>query len=473
MTIKTILNGSVVGTDQGNAINAAFKLNILNTIRTLQDRTITFSAGQQDVFAEAYNDSNGRLDSVLASTALFSTDKYGAQYSLGTIETQNPTASNSSASSNLTVTCVVTGKGYFSSIIFDTTNAGGTLVFNIKDNAGNIIATKTQVNPQIVNFSFAITDYTRLLSNETITFEIIWGTGSIYSRTGYSLTATNYTLTSQNMFTKNGATGTVVFTPVVPNANSQVIVHGISVNSQYANPSAMIGAALHYSKETGSDIKFGLGTKQGTGISTPSAIYAQLFGRTAGNIEKRAQKLVLATSKTFYGIAVPLYKTGSPTDNATMRIETDSAGSPSGTLADANATASIAGSTLSTSAVTAPNNTFIFAAPVTLSAGTYWFVMGRSGSLSDTNYYNTAEAYYTSSPYGASKYYLSGWQANANYSWYSYYVTDPESGWIDNATINSFTAFGQATAFYVKLVPKAGSLIPLNPAIYGAGVYAE
>jgi hypothetical protein len=276
------------------------------------------------------------------------------------------------------------------------------------------------------------------------------------------------------MFTKQSTTGTVVFTPVVPNANPQVIVYGISANSQYANPTSMIGAALHYSKETGSDINFGLGTKQGNGISTPTAIYGQLFGRTAGNVEKRAQKLVLATSKTFYGISVPLYKTGSPTDNATMRIETDSAGSPSGTLADANATGSIAGTDLTTSAVTVPNNTFYLAAPVTLAAGTYWFVLGRSSTLSDANYYNTAEAFYSSSsPYEASKYYLSGWQTNSTYSQISYFAVDPESGWISNATINTFTAFGQATAFYVKLIPKANSLIPLNPAIYGAGVYAE
>ena len=41
-------------------------------------------------------------------------------------------------------------------------------------------------------------------------------------------------------------------------------------------------------------------------------------------------------------LKLSLKKTGSPADNVTVRIETDNAGAPSGTLADANATATVA-----------------------------------------------------------------------------------------------------------------------------------
>lgn len=50
----------------------------LNTIRQLQDRAITFSKGLQEGWGEAYNDADGRLNSVVtaSSTAEWNTDNY-------------------------------------------------------------------------------------------------------------------------------------------------------------------------------------------------------------------------------------------------------------------------------------------------------------------------------------------------------------------------------------------------------------
>ena len=52
---------------------------IKNTIRQLQDRSIDFSGDGDDVWAEAYVDSSGRMDSVIGSTSTFNTNKYQHQ----------------------------------------------------------------------------------------------------------------------------------------------------------------------------------------------------------------------------------------------------------------------------------------------------------------------------------------------------------------------------------------------------------
>ncbi len=113
---------------------------------------------------------------------------------------------------------------------------------------------------------------------------------------------------------------------------------------------------------------------QGTTWFGTSTLYNQ---KTAFN--------VVGNGVSFSSMNLNLAKVGSPTDNITIRIETDSAGLPSGTLANANATATVAGTGLTTSLV---DTTVTFAGAFTLTAGTmYWVVLNRDGALSDTNYY--------------------------------------------------------------------------------------
>lgn len=79
MSLKKIINNQVIGEAQGNLYYIGVKTSALNTIRQLQDRTITFSAAQIEGYAEAYFDApDGRLNSVNTSntTAEFDTDKY-------------------------------------------------------------------------------------------------------------------------------------------------------------------------------------------------------------------------------------------------------------------------------------------------------------------------------------------------------------------------------------------------------------
>lgn len=93
---------------------------------------------------------------------------------------------------------------------------------------------------------------------------------------------------------------------------------------------------------------------------------------------------VIGGGESFSDIKLAMKKAGSPVDNTDLRIETDSSGDPSGTLADANATSSIDNSTLTTGYV---DTTFSLAGSITLTEGTtYWVVLTKSGGVDGTNY---------------------------------------------------------------------------------------
>ncbi len=99
--------------------------------------------------------------------------------------------------------------------------------------------------------------------------------------------------------------------------------------------------------------------------------------------DKLAQSFQLSAGSTISAAALYLKKVGSPTGTMTLRLETDSSG-PSGTLADANATATVAESGLSTSL---GSITFTFAGTFALSASTtYWLVLSTDRAASNTNY---------------------------------------------------------------------------------------
>lgn len=80
-----------------------------------------------------------------------------------------------------------------------------------------------------------------------------------------------------------------------------------------------------------------------------------------------------------------LGKVAAPTDNLVVRIETDSAGKPSGTLVNANATSNIAGTGLTTGIV---DTTVTFGGAFTLTANTlYHVVIQRQNAVDPVNYY--------------------------------------------------------------------------------------
>lgn len=91
MTLTPFTPGTGIKSSEVNAnFNFVMTQAGINLIRQLQDRTVDFSAGALEGWAEAYIDSNGRKNSVgvgaLQTTAGFSTDKYQTE-DVGDIDT--------------------------------------------------------------------------------------------------------------------------------------------------------------------------------------------------------------------------------------------------------------------------------------------------------------------------------------------------------------------------------------------------
>lgn len=98
-----------------------------------------------------------------------------------------------------------------------------------------------------------------------------------------------------------------------------------------------------------------------------------------------AQSFTPSVTASISSIITTLKKYAAPVDNLVIRIETNNAGNPSGTLVDANATFTISGATLTTSHA---NYTINAAGNFTLTAGTtYWMHCTRSGARDLTNNY--------------------------------------------------------------------------------------
>jgi len=112
----------------------------------------------------------------------------------------------------------------------------------------------------------------------------------------------------------------------------------------------------------------------------------QTFGQT-GNYQYAGQGFQIATSnQSLTNVKFCLEKVGSPTDNVKVEVYAHSSGldAPTGTALVTSDV--VAGSGLSTSC--ASLSTFTFSTQYEITASTqYWFVLSRSGSLNDTNYY--------------------------------------------------------------------------------------
>lgn len=112
--------------------------------------------------------------------------------------------------------------------------------------------------------------------------------------------------------------------------------------------------------------------------------YLQLkMGDVAGSTRRSMKIIGNGISATT--LKLGLGKVAAPTDNLVVRIETDSAWVPSGTLAHANATANVAGTGLTTGIV---DTTVTFGGAFTLTANTlYHVVIQRQNAVDPVNYY--------------------------------------------------------------------------------------
>ena len=151
------------------------------------------------------------------------------------------------------------------------------------------------------------------------------------------------------------------------------------VNKLHAVGGGEGGAALTLEFATrGSDRDSAL-TSYSTGYQDSS----ETLRGAATTIDMLAQSFQLDDDAWVSKALLYLAKTGSPGGTMTLRIETDSSGSPSGTLAHTNATTTLAESGLGTSYAL---ETFEFATGFYLSGSTtYWLVLSTTRSASGTN----------------------------------------------------------------------------------------
>jgi hypothetical protein len=109
----------------------------------------------------------------------------------------------------------------------------------------------------------------------------------------------------------------------------------------------------------------------------------QKMGDVSGNT--RLSMKIIGNGISASTLKLGLGKVAAPTDNLVVRIETDSAWVPSGTLVNANATANVAGTGLTTGIV---DTTVTFGGAFTLANNTvYHVVIQRQNAVDPVNYY--------------------------------------------------------------------------------------
>uniref|UniRef100_A0A6M3KKH6 Uncharacterized protein n=1 Tax=viral metagenome TaxID=1070528 RepID=A0A6M3KKH6_9ZZZZ len=219
----------------------------------------------------------------------------------------------------------------------------------------------------------------------------------------------------------------------------ELIFDGFSTNAAITNftNTTYTGSSSYDVKLTAISATQTLNENYTTGYDNDDQIYG-----ASGNSEKMAQSFTVSANITVNRVDLYLNKTGSPVDNTTMRIETNSVTVPSGTLIDANATTFIASSTIATSIGWMSFNTTNTFNLIT--GTTYWIVIGRDGARDTVNFITDGSD--VSSPtYGNGNWARMGtgtWTANANYDilfkLYSY--TAPGTNTDGSFTTINFTA---------------------------------
>lgn len=119
---------------------------------------------------------------------------------------------------------------------------------------------------------------------------------------------------------------------------------------------------------------------EGSGIfGSPNISNPQSILGGTGTAEEQAQSFVCNSATTVLAVSAMLMKFGSPTDNLIVEIQTDSSGSPSGTVVGT-------GGSISCSTLTSGSLLYQIAINAPLSAATtYWIVFRRSGARDTTN----------------------------------------------------------------------------------------
>lgn len=128
-------------------------------------------------------------------------------------------------------------------------------------------------------------------------------------------------------------------------------------------------------------------------------VSTQDYSLTNSTYKRAEMLLALQGSRTLNKVWVRMKKTGSPAGNVTVRIETDSGGAPSGTLAWANATATVAATSITsdswhvftlTASGTHSGNLWVVVSYDTTDGTNYVTVVASSGGWGTALYYDGA-----------------------------------------------------------------------------------
>lgn len=251
--------------------------NGLSSIRFLLNGTITYGAGQTDGWGEAYIDSNGRMDSVSANTALFLTNKY--------IPQTNNTEAHGVALATSSSRSTACGER-----IYNKTSNNLFLVSVTKVDAGVTATTarlRSDADVDIATATFSGTTATfstaPALSPSTNYRVVVDSGGSAYgykykngaSTYPYSGTTINWTTAIDNVSPTTLDVYAISSLVVASVAPSYTVTHTLPSGTFTSTISSAIGVPMLSNWESGADIKYKLtNTVEDTGwlasSNTPS-----------------------------------------------------------------------------------------------------------------------------------------------------------------------------------------------------------
>lgn len=236
----------------------------------------------------------------------------------------------------------------------------------------------------------------------SITFTLTTAAGNGISF--YNIT-TNRTITVQN--SSNFANNDVVIINFQANrvtVNEVPIAYSGSIDDKFLQPGKNRIKVLFISSAT---------IDQQSGVTATGGSWQSIK-----NDRYFAQSFQVSASTTYSQVDVRASRYLAPAVGLTLRVETDSAGSPSGTLADSNATKTILDAN-----ITEDNlglSTFTFPADITLATSTtYWLVIKAAAAYS-TGFYQLFRTLDNSYPTYTSKSTIdsgANWTTNTNNDW--------------------------------------------------------
>lgn len=181
--------------------------------------------------------------------------------------------------------------------------------------------------------------------------------------------------------------------------------------------------------------------------TTAQATSAQNIGDVTANT--RVSFPVFGSGVAASTLALNLAKTGSPSVNLWVRIETDNAGSPSGTLVNANASGTVTAASLTTSLA---DTTVTLAGSITIPAGQKCHIVTYQGT-------------YWSETVNASNYYKIGYYTNdtstrniKRYNW-SIWTDGTASSVSDSANFTNNDGSTWTAPYWYRIYAKIGSYL--------------